>query len=187
MFNSLIIFLAIGGIGFLFLMVSLVIGDLFEAFDFDFDADFDGDGGAEIGILDTRVISVFLTAFGFVSAAALKFGLSVFASSALGIGSGILFGALIFGFGYLLHTQQASSSVSERDLIGRTAKVVVAIKPGTVGQISCQIGEERVEKLARTRDGKEIERGATVFIEEAADNSFIVSDMENYGILPDEI
>ena len=185
MFNSLVIFLAIGGIGFLFLVISLIVGDLLDAFDFDFDADFDG--GMEIGILDSRVISVFLTAFGFVGAAALKFGLSVLMSSALGIGSGVLFGALIFGFGYLLHTQQASSSVSERDLIGRTAKVVVAIKPGTVGQISCRIGEERVEKLARTRDGEEIKEGETVFIEEAAENSFIVSSMKDYALLADEI
>ncbi len=187
MFNSLIIFLAVGGLGFLFLVVSLILGDLFEAFDLDFDADFDADGGMEIGILDSRVISVFLTAFGFVGAAALKFGLTVLVSTALGVGSGILFGALIFGFGYLLHTQQASSSVSERDLIGRTAKVVVAIKPGTVGQISCRIGEERVEKLARTRNGEELKEGVTVFIEEAAGNSFIVSSMENHALLSDEI
>jgi hypothetical protein len=174
----LLIFLIAGGIGFIFLMISLIIGDLFEALDFDFDMDFDGDGGGEIGILDSRVISVFLTAFGGIAALTLYIGFGGIFSSIVGLISGLVFGGLIFAFAYLLHSQQSTSSVSEGDLIGRTAKVIVGIQPGSIGQISCRIGEERVEKLARTRDGEAIKEGVTVFIEEAAGDSFIVSSME---------
>lgn len=191
-------FLILGGIGFLFLIISLIIGDILEALDFDFgtDVDLDGDvdidfdtdldsgGGSEIGILDSRVISVFLTAFGFIGAFFLYSGFSGIISSVIGLGSGFVFGGLIFGFGYFLTTQESSSSVTERDLVGRTAKVIVGIKPNSIGQISCRIGEERIEKLARTRDGKEIKSGETVFIEELTGDSFIVSSMDgmNYEL-----
>ena len=186
----LIIFIAIGAIGFLFLMISLIIGDLFDAFDIDFDTDFDMDadagGGSEIGVLDSRVISVFLTAFGFIAAIFLQIGFGTILSSLVGLGGGILLGGLIFAFGYFLHTQESSSSVSQRDLIGRTAKVIVGIRPESVGQISCHIGEERIEKLARTRDGREIKEGEMVFIEEINGDSFIVSPMKGYEFLPDK-
>lgn len=177
-FTSLVLFLAVGGIGFLFLMLSLVMGDIFEAFDLDlgFDAD-TGDG--EFGVLDSRVLSVFLTALGGIGAIGIQFGLGFIISVLLGLGGGVVFGAMVFAFGYLLYSQQSSSSVSERDLIGRTAKVVVGILPGTVGQISCRIGEERVEKLARTRHGEEIKEGSMVLIEDVAGDSFIVSTMED--------
>ena len=58
---------------------------------------------------------------------------------------------------------------------GRTAQVVVGIKPDGLGQISCRIGEERVEKLARTRNGEEIKAGQLVRIESIGSDSVIVS------------
>lgn len=176
----LLVFLIAGGIGLVFLLISLVIGDLFEVIDMDFNTDLHPDGG-DIGILDSRVISVFLTAFGGVAALTLYLGFGGILSSLAGLVSGVVFGGLIFAFGYFLHSQQSSSSVTERDLIGRTARVVVGIQPGSVGQISCRIGEERVEKLARTRNGEAIKEGETVFIEEIAGDSFIVSPMEDTG------
>ena len=179
-FTSLVLFLVVGGIGFLFLIFSLVMGDIFEAFgaDLGFNPHV-GDG--EFGVLDSRVLSVFLTALGGIGAIGIEFGLGLIVSFFLGLGGGVLFGALVFAFGYFLYTQQASSSVSERDLIGRTAKVIVGILPENVGQISCTVGEEKVEKLARTRNGEEIKAGTLVLIEEAAGDSFIVSSMEGTG------
>lgn len=181
MTTTTMVFLVIFGIGFLFLMVSLLIGDIFEAFDLDFDMDADGGDGHHFGFFDSRVISVFLTAFGGIAALSLVYGYGLFISSVFGVISGLVFGGVIFAFGYLLYSQQSSSSVSERDLIGRTAKVTVGIEEGGIGQISCEIGEERVEKIARTRDGKMITEGQTVFIEENAGDSFIVSTMDGYS------
>lgn len=181
-------------------MISLIIGDLFDALDFgadvdfdtdvdvDVDADIDGSGGISFGVFDSRVISVFLTAFGFLGALALQFGLGVIVSSLIGIGSGILFGSLIFAFGYYLVSQEATGPVTERELVGHTAKVIVPIKPDSIGQISFRVREQRIDKLARTRDGKEIKAGEMVFIEEIAGDSFIVSSMEGagYNLLSDE-
>lgn len=193
MSTILLIFLVTGGIGFLFLMISLIIGDIFDAFDLDFGADLDFDGDADLdgsggfGILDSRVISMFLVGFGFIGAIALQLGLGGILGALIGIGSGLIFGGLIFAFGYYLVAQEATSPVTNRELVGHAAKVIVDIKPNSIGQISFNVREQRIDKLARTRDGKEIKAGESVFIEEIAGNEFIVSsmDVKDYGLLPE--
>ena len=59
--NAFTVFLAIGALGFLFLMVSLVFGEIFEHLDSSLDHDLDHGGP---GFFSTRVMSVFVTAFG---------------------------------------------------------------------------------------------------------------------------
>jgi hypothetical protein len=177
----LTIFLAIGGIGFLFLLASLVVGDVFEALGFDFGLD----ASHDFGVFDSRVISVFLTAFGGFGAIGVTLGYGAAASSLFGLLGGLVFGALVFLCGYALYRQQSSSSVSAEALIGRTAQVIVGIRPDQLGQISCRVGDERIEKLARTIDGTEIKTGSVVRIESIAADSVIVSlDDGSRGFLP---
>lgn len=163
-------FLLITAAGFLFLLASFLLGDLFEMFSHD-----PGGNAHEMGIFDTRVISIFVTAFGGGGAIATLLGLGVVSSSLLGLIAGVLLGAAVFFFGRLLHGQQASSSVSAQHLIGRVAEVIVTILPNNVGKISCKLGEERIEKLARSRNNTEIRHGALVIIEAVADDVVIVS------------
>jgi hypothetical protein len=169
-FSLMTIFLAIGAIGFLFLLISLIIGDFFDSLGFHFDG-VDGD----VGVLDSRVISVFLTAFGGFGVIGVTAGAGTLGSTAIGLLGGIIFGAIVFYFARFLVGQQSSSSVSSDMLIGRSAQVMVAIKPGHLGQISCRIGEEKVEKLARTIDGDEIKAGQIVRIDAIGSDSVIVS------------
>jgi hypothetical protein len=165
------IFLVIGIVGLLFLLVSLIVGDVFEALGFDFGLD----ASHDFGIFDSRVIAVFLTAFGGFGAIGTSLGYSAFGGSLFGLLGGAAFGAIVFYFGKLLYNQQSSSSVSTENLIGRTAQVIVGIKPDGLGQISCRVGEERVEKLARTVGGEEIKAGQLVRIESIGSDSVIVS------------
>jgi hypothetical protein len=167
------IFLAIGGFGFLFLALSLIIGDLFEAVGFDLDANLDG--AHDFGLLDSRVISIFLTAFGGFGAIGVSLGFAAVGATLFGLLGGVVFGGLVFYFGRLLYRQQSSSSVTEEDLIGRAAHVVVAVQEGHIGQIACRIGEERVEKLARSADGAAIPAGTVVRIDSIAGDAVIVS------------
>jgi hypothetical protein len=173
------IFVVIGAIGFLFLLISLVVGDIFEAVGLDFDVNLDT--AHDFGVFDSRVIAIFLTAFGGFGtiAAALGYGPAVAVPAA--VAGGFVFGALVFYFGKFLYSQQSSSSVAAEDLIGRTAEVVVAIRPGQFGQIACRVGEERVEKLARTRAGEEIRPGQTVRIDSIGSDAVIVSADEGEG------
>ena len=170
--TPLIVFLGIATLGFVFLLIALVVGDIFDSFGFDTGLDGGADGH---GFLDSRVISVFVTAFGGFGAIGIQSGLSTVASSLLGLGGGIVLGGLVSLFARFLYKQQSTSSVTTAQLVGRTAQVVVSIAPGSLGQVSCRIGEERVEKLARARDGREIKVGATVRVDEVAGDSLIVS------------
>lgn len=179
--NLLLIFLLIGGIGFLFLIVSLIVGDLFDAIGFDLDFD-GGDGG--FGVLDSRVLSVFMTAFGGFGAIGVQAGWGALSSSLAGLAGGAILGAAVSLFGRFLYSQQASSSFSTNALIGRTAQVTVEIKAGQIGQITCRVGEERVEKIARTRDGSELPLGTIVKIEEILGDAVIVGIEENTKNLP---
>lgn len=170
--TPLMVFLGIATIGFVFLLISLVVGDIFDSFGFDTGLDGVADGHA---VLDSRVISVFVTAFGGSGAIGIQAGLGIVGASLLGLAGGVLMGGLVSVFARLLYKQQSSSSVTTAQLVGRTAQVTVSIATGSLGQVSCRVGEERVEKLARSMDGTEIKAGAMVLVERIAGDSLIVS------------
>ena len=166
------VFLAIAGIGFIFLLISLVVGDLFDSFGIETGVDGAADGH---GFLDSRVISVFVTSFGGCGAIGIQMGLGIVASSLIGLAGGVVLGGLVSLFARFLYKQQSSSSVTTGQLVGRTAQVIVSISPGNLGQVSCRVGEERIEKLARARNNQEIKVGSMVRVDEIAGDSVIVS------------
>ena len=169
--SALTVFLAVAGLGFIFLLLSLLFGEIFESFGIDADS-----GGVDgHGVIDSRVVSVFITTFGGVGAICIQMGLGVLGSSLAGLGSGVVLGGVVSLFGRFLYKQQASSSVSASQLVGRTAQVTVTIPAGGIGQISCRIGEERVEKIARSHASDDLRSGMLVRIEEIAGDSVIVS------------
>ncbi len=175
--SALTVFLIIAGLGFALLLVSLVFGEVFELFGFDVDV---GGGIDGHGLLDSRAVSVFITTFGGVGAIATQLGFSVLPSALLGLASGLAFGGLVSLFARFLYRQQSTSSVSASQLVGRNAQVIVAIPAGGVGQISCRIGEERVERIARSRDSRELSLGTLVCIEEIGSNFVIVSPVQDH-------
>lgn len=169
------IFLAIAGVGFLFLLVSLVFGEIFEHFEgASFDHGIDTDHGGP-GILSTRILSVFITAFGGFGAIATHYGLSPLPSSGIGFGSGVFFASLIYAFARFLWQQQATSETRTADLVGQVARVIVAIPNAGVGQVRCRIGEELIDKIARSRNEEAIPENAVVRIEEVLGETVIVA------------
>lgn len=169
--NLLTIFVVIGAIGFVFLLASLVLGDIFEMFGGEADL---GSADVDFGFLDSRVIAVFVTAFGGFGAIAVQLGYGTFAASMAGLLGGVVFAVVVAIFGRFLVGQQASSSVTDNDLIGKTAQVSVAIRDGAVGQITVRIGDERVEKIARSTGNEEIKAGTLVKVLDVAGDSVIV-------------
>lgn len=168
--SALSVFLVIAAIGFLFLLATLVFGEIFEHVDIDHDLDHDG-----LGFFNTKVISVFITAFGGFGAIAVSQGFGNFASSVIGLTGGVALGALVYFFARLLYSQQASSVISSSDLVGRTGQITVAIPSNGFGQVRCLIGESMVEKIARTREGLEIPYNSLVRIEGVVGDGVIVS------------
>jgi len=166
------IFLAIAGVGFVFLLLSLIFGEIFEHFgDGGFDHDLDHGGP---GIFSTRILSVFITAFGGFGAIGTHYGLAPLPASGLGFLSGVFFASIIFGFARFLWSQQATTEVRTSDLVGQNARVVVGIPKGGVGQVRCRLGEELVDKIARSRTDEPIPENAVVRIEEVLGETVIV-------------
>jgi membrane protein implicated in regulation of membrane protease activity len=166
------VFLTITTIGFLFLVVSLLFGELFDHFgDGGFDHDFDHGGP---GFFSTRVISVFIMAFGGFGAIASQYGLSPLPASGIGFAGGFIFGSIIYGFLHFLYSQQSTSEVSTEDLVGQSARVIVSIPAGGLGQVRCRIGEQLVDKIARSKDGQAIPENTAVRIAELLGETAIV-------------
>ena len=119
-------------------------------------------------------MSVFITAFGGFGAVGVHYGLSVLEASGVGFGSGAFFATLIFLFARFLYSQQATTRVVSSDLVGQTARVVVAIPANGVGQVRCQIGEEVFDKVARSRSGEAVPENTIVAVEETLGEVVIV-------------
>jgi hypothetical protein len=168
--SAFTVFLAIAAVGFLFLVIALIFGEIFDFFDHDPGVDIGGPG-----IFSTRVIAVFVTAFGGFGAIAVRSGATPLTASLIGLGSGVVFGGAILMFARFLFSQQASSDVRSTDLVGQTARVIVGIPSNGVGQIRCRIGEELVDKIAQSRDGSAIGEHATVRVESVLGETVIVT------------
>jgi hypothetical protein len=173
-FSAFSIFLAIAAIGFLFLMVSFVFGEIFGHADVGaHGGDVHGDVHG-VGFFNTRVVSVFVTAFGGFGAIGAHLGYRIEISTAIGLVGGLIFGGIIYVFARFLYGQQASSGVGVGELIGRTAQISVAIPAGGLGQVRCALGENVVEKLARTVDGGAIPANTSVKIESIVGETVLV-------------
>ncbi len=174
--SALGVFLAIASVGFLFLVISLVFGEVFQHFDFAHDVGHDlGHGGPSV--FSVQGIAVFITAFGAVGAIGTYLGYGVFPSSGFGFISGIVLATLVYFFASFLYGQQASSTTTSADLVGRTAQVSVAIPENGMGQVRCLVGETMVDKIARSRSGNAIAPNSAVKIEEIVGESAIVSPL----------
>ena len=132
--SAFTVFLSLCAVGFLFLVLALAFGGIFDFLETDHDF---ATGGP--GFFSSRVMAVFVTAFGGFGAVATYYGLAPVPAALVGFGSGIVFGGAI-----------------------------------GVGQIRCRIGEELVDKIARTRDGMAIAENTSVQIEEVLGETVIV-------------
>ena len=176
----MVIYAAIGAVGFLLLIVMLVMGEF-------------GDGDHEVsaheGVLEhadsldpggpsifsVRIMAAFLTAFGVGGVVGRYYNLSHPASSGVGVVAGIAMAGMVYQFARLLFLQQASSEVRVSTLIGRTADVSVAIPEGGVGQVSLMASGERMEHIARSAGGAAVPRGTEVIITGLRGDSLIVA------------
>jgi membrane protein implicated in regulation of membrane protease activity len=166
------VFLGIGAVGFLILVISLFFGEIFEHFDFGgLDHDL-GHGGP--GFFSTRVMSVFVTAFGGIGAIATEYRFGPLAASVIAFVGGFALAAPVYFFARFLYGQQSSSDLRSQDLVGQVGRVVVAIPTGGVGQVRVRMGEELVDKVARGREPEAIAENASVVVEEVLGETIIV-------------
>jgi len=166
----ILVFLALGMVGILFLLVSM-----FGGHDLHLDADLHG--GAP-GFLSARTLGVFLTGFGAVGAVAslyLPAGESKgLIASVLGVLSGVVLSGIYMGAMRLIQSQEASSLVGDRDLVGLEAHVTVAIPENGVGEVTCPIGGQATRRIARAATSRLIPEGARVRVKDVMGATVIV-------------
>jgi len=171
-FSAFTVFIAIAALGFLILLTSFFFGEIFEHFgDGGWDHDL-GHGGPSF--FSMRVLSVFITGFGGFGAVGIHYGLTVLPASGVGFLSGLGCAAAIYSFARFLFGQQATTESKSSDLVGQTARTIVAIPAGGVGQIRCQVGEELIDKVAKARGGGAIAENTIVLVEQVLGEVVIV-------------
>jgi membrane protein implicated in regulation of membrane protease activity len=166
--NAFSVFLGIGAIGFLILIVSLFFGEIFEHVD--------GDDHGGPGFFSTRVMSVFITAFGGFGAIATHYDFGPLPASGIAFIAGVLLATPIYYFAKFLYGQQATSEVRSQDLIGQIGRVVVAIPAGGVGQVRFKLGEELIDKIARGHGAQAFAENASVIVEEVVGETIVVKE-----------
>jgi hypothetical protein len=171
----MLIYGAIAAFGLLLLLVMLVLGDLFGG-DHEFGHDH-GIGDTDHGpsIFSVRIMGAFLTAFGVGGVVARHYSLSHVAASGIGVVTGAAMAGVVLQFAKVLHSQQASSELHMRSLVGAQAEVSVAIPAGGVGQVALSAGGSRSEHIARSADGTALARGLSVVVTGLGGDSVIVT------------
>lgn len=171
----MLIYGTIAGVGFLFLLLMLFVGELFGG-DHDVaghDVSADVDHGPSI--FSSRIMAAFITAFGVGGVVGRYYNLPHPAASGLGVVSGGVLAGLVYQFARFLYSQQASSDVRMSGLVGQSAQVTVAIPAGGVGQVAVTTGGERSEHLARAAEGVAFGRGTEVVITALRGDALIVT------------
>lgn len=177
----MLIYAAIGAVGFLLLAGMLVVGDVFGgdheiAADHDLSVDHDfeaGQGGP--GVLSVRVMAAFLTAFGVGGVVGRYYELSHPAASGVGVLCGVAMATIVYQFARILHSQQASSELKMSSLVGKIGEVSVAIPAGGLGQVTVSTGGERSEHLARSASAQALPRGAEVVVTALRGDGLVVA------------
>lgn len=169
----ILVFLALGAVGFLLLIVSLVTGH-------------EHDFGGEIhagppGFFSSRVVGVFLTGFGAVGAVAalhLPAGTARgLIASTLGVLSGVVLSGIYLGAMRLIQSQEASSLVGDRELLGLEGHVTVSIPSNGVGEVACPIGGQTTRRMARAAGTQAVPEGARVRIKDVYGATVIVEPL----------
>ena len=77
---------------------------------------------------------------------------------------GFKMAAIVYQFARLLYSQQASTNLTMRRLVGEAGVVSVGIPANGVGHISLNVSGELTEHLARSTDGQPVSRGTAIVI-----------------------
>lgn len=177
------IFLIIFSVGLLLTIVTFVVGELFDFGDW-------GDSGSEIGDspspFSSRVLFVFLTAFGGIGfigqTADWPLGGSLIAALTGGVA---VAGGTFFLIVLPMAKQQGSVHLSIDDLLNLEAQVTDEIPGSGVGRISVvpPATGTRMARAARSRDGSMIRAGTAVRIMAVGPNTVTVAPLDSAGTL----
>ena len=166
--------------GALYAVVSLVLGHLFDSLDFDMDAEFDV---PILTILPIKPITIvaFITVFGGIGIIASSKGVAPVYTLIISFASAYIISLLVYRFIILpLLKAQNTSTSSQKELIGVTAKVISTIAENGFGQITYVNKGNTYTSPAKHSEGKSIKSGTIVIIVSIKENVFYVEPKDEY-------
>lgn len=176
-------------VGAIFTVVSFLLGHLFHfghhgdgGFDTSGHTHIDNDhqGGPIISPFKPVVIMAFLTVFGGMGVISLKYmGLAAIFALAAALSTGLFASFLMYRFIIVpLYMAQNTSAVSQRELIGIPATVILDIKKGCFGKITYVVNNNTYTAPAISGESEEILRGERVVILNIQKNVFRVTKLQ---------
>ncbi|AFV89853.1 hypothetical protein PACID_20620 [Acidipropionibacterium acidipropionici ATCC 4875] len=147
-------FLIIGAVGIVILLLSLILGDLVDAF-----SHLDAIGGEYVS---TAVIAAFIGALGFGGALVMGLTGSTGWAIGAGCGAGVLFGAGASWLTRVLKGSGSSYTPTGSELIGAEAHVISPIPQDGMGQIRLSVHGHLLTLNARSQSP--VEAGERVWI-----------------------
>jgi hypothetical protein len=155
--NAVTAFIVIGGVGLALVLLTLVVGEIFEGLFGALDVDAGG------GVFSAPVIGSFLAAFGF-GAALIMFATG--ASATAGALGGLASGAVVGGFALLLMRNlmhmPTDETVTTRGLEGARATVITPIPADGYGEVTIRHHGEQRKYNARASRAMKVGTQATV-------------------------
>lgn len=176
----MLIFFTIALIGFLYVLLTSVIGHAADAVHDIGHAGgdaHDGDHEHMLSIFSPRVIAIFLMGFGAAGGVARYYGFSYPASSLIGFGVGLVVGLFMAWLVGFLIRQQSNSLIKTNDLVGQVGTVDVSMEGNDPGEVSIQYGGRFGVYIARSKGGKNIAKGKQVRVLETSGSSLTVEEV----------
>jgi membrane-bound ClpP family serine protease len=152
------------GVGAGFLVLSILLGDVLDVFDFDL-----GDGVSATPILFTAIAAFGGGGLLAIKAAEVSQGKSVL----VGLASAFVLGGLALGFFRVLGKQEAEEAFSATQLVGLEGRCTVAIPPGKSGRVS--VHHQGMTRSFTATSEQEIGSGDEIVVLEALGNSLKVA------------
>lgn len=160
------IFMALAVIGIVLVAISAFLGH-------DFDAHPELEVGG-VGLFSLRALSIFIMTFGTVGAIVRWTDRTPIVSSLWGLLGGVLMYALYVAAMQMIRSQQASSLIEDRELVGLTALVTVAIPAEGLGEVTCRLKSQTTRRIARAAQRQPIAEGALVRVGELQGDVLLV-------------
>lgn len=163
----MLLYFAIALVGTLFLVLTAVLGEMFDFFG---DGDIDGD----VHPLSGKILATAITAFGATGMITQYYNWSPLMSALTAATAAVLLGALAWWGITALQGQTGSTDTSVSGFVGRSARVTVGILPGEIGEVQMSTVSGSVHMSARSADGESIPAGAPVVVLETSGSVLIV-------------
>lgn len=167
------IFLVLGGVGLVFLLLSLVVGDWFDGIFGAVEVDLDGGG-----LISGPVLGAFVAAFGIGGAAVLATtDTSILLAILGGLANGVLIGYLAYRLTRAFMHMPTDDNVRTTDLVGKSGRVVTPIPADGLGEVLVHHAGQPLKLFGRA--DRPLPAGTSVVIIQTVSSASVVVTAED--------